>query len=284
MARRAMTRPSWTSTKVRSSRSPTSICRSAVSRSCPPSCAPKRAKSSSFTANRAVRSTMLRQPVHTVYGGAHLFRSDTARKLGDVALRTFDAHADDPESLANVLGYAPELAKTVHERVRAKLEREPVEDFRIDFEDGYGNRPDAEEDGHAESAAAEVAAGLSDDTLPPYIGIRIKPLGGELRARSLRTLDIFVTSLFGATGDQLADRFFITLPKLLSPEEPALLASQLGELEMRLGLPSRTLRFEIMVETPQTIFTRDGAAAMPLMVDAGDGRITAAHFGTYDFT
>ncbi len=27
--------------------------------------------------------------------------------------------------------------------------REPVEDFRIDFEDGYGIRPDAEEDGHA---------------------------------------------------------------------------------------------------------------------------------------
>ena len=224
------------------------------------------------------------QPVHTVYGGAHLFRSDTARKLGDVALRTFDTHADDPESLSNVLGYAPAFAKAVHERVRAKLEREPVEDFRIDFEDGYGNRPDAEEDGHAESAAAEVAEGFRNDTLPPYIGIRIKPLGGELRTRSLRTLDIFISALFGAVGDQLADRFFVTLPKLLSPEEPAVLAWQLGELEARLGLRTRSLRFEIMVETPQTIFTRDGAAAMPLMVDAGDGRITAAHFGTYDFT
>jgi citrate lyase beta subunit len=44
------------------------------------------------------------------------------------------------------------------------------------------------------------------------------------------------------------------------------------------------LRFEIMVETPQTLFTLAGAAALPLMVDAGAGRISAAHFGTYDFT
>jgi citrate lyase beta subunit len=227
---------------------------------------------------------MHRQPVHTVYGGAHLFRSDTARKLGEVALRTFDSHAGDAQSLAGILGYAPEFADAVHQRVRAKLEREPVEDFRIDFEDGYGNRPDVEEDAHAESAAAEVAEGFRNDTLPPYIGIRIKPLGGELRTRSLRTLDIFISSLFSAVGDQLADRFFVTLPKLLTPEEPAALAWQLGELEARLGLRTRSLRFEIMVETPQTIFTRDGAAVMPLMVDAGDGRITAAHFGTYDFT
>jgi hypothetical protein len=220
---------------------------------------------------------MHRQPVHTVYGGAQLFRSDTARKLGDVARRTFDAHASDAAAFAETLGIADEFAQRVHERVRAKLEREPVEDFRIDFEDGYGNRSDAEEDGHAEAAAVQVVEGLANDTLPPYIGIRIKPLGGDLKERSLRTLDIFAETLFRATGDQLTDRFFVTLPKLLSPEEPALLAWRLGELEARLGLPSRSLRFEIMVETPQTIFTSSGAAAMPLMIDAGDGRISAAH-------
>ena len=32
-------------------------------------------------------------------------------------------------------------------------------------------------------------------TLPPFIGIRIKPMSRELHARSLRTLDIFVTTL-----------------------------------------------------------------------------------------
>jgi hypothetical protein len=227
---------------------------------------------------------MNRQPVHTVYGGAHLFRFDTARKLGDVALRLLDEHANDAMRFADVLDIPLALGESIHARVRAKLGREPVEDFRIDFEDGYGQRADSEEDAHAESAAAEVAKGFKQDTLPPYIGIRIKPLGGELKNRSLRTLDIFIDSLFRQTGPELAERFFITLPKLLTAAEPALLAESLSVLEQRSKLPARSLRFEIMVETPQTIFTKTGAAAMPLMVDAGDGRISAAHFGTYDFT
>ncbi len=85
-----------------------------------------------------------------------------------------------------------------------KLQREPVEDFRIDFEDGYGNRPDDEEDGHAVSAAAEVAEGSKNGTLPPFIGIRIKPFNEELRARSFRTLDIFVSTLVERNNGQLA--------------------------------------------------------------------------------
>lgn len=224
------------------------------------------------------------QPVHTVYGGAQLFRADTARKLGDVALRLFDEHAADASVFESALGMAPELAAIVHTRVRARLEREPVEDFRIDFEDGYGNRSDAEEDGHARSAAAEVAAGYANATLPPFIGIRIKSLSGELAARGLRTLDLFLTTLFEHADAALASRFFVTLPKLASPAEPARLAERLTLLEKRIKLPDGALRFEIMVETPLTLFTRDGAAALPLMVDAGQGRISAAHFGTYDFT
>lgn len=227
---------------------------------------------------------MLRQPVHTVYGGAHLFRADTARRLGDVALRTLDEHLADATAMSELLGIEPSLANTVSERVRAKLQHEPVEDFRIDFEDGYGNRPDDEEDGHAESAAAEVAKGFSQGTLPPYIGIRIKPFSTELTRRSLRTLERFVTSLFGSVGNDLTERFFITLPKLTSPDQPARLADELGKLEQQLGLANGALRFEIMVETPQTLFGADGSAALPLMVNAGGDRISAAHFGTYDFT
>jgi hypothetical protein len=40
------------------------------------------------------------------------------------------------------LAIADNLAAPVYSRVIEKLKREPVEDFRIDFEDGYGNRPD----------------------------------------------------------------------------------------------------------------------------------------------
>src|SRR4051794_32643095 len=124
-----------------------------------------------------------RQAVHTVYGGAHLFKADSAQKLGAVALRSLQEYAPNAETLAEALDI-PATDK-IYARIVEKLQREAVEDFRLDFEDGYGNRPDEEEDGHAASAAAEVARGLAAGTLPPFIGIRIKPLNEDLRARSI---------------------------------------------------------------------------------------------------
>src|ERR1044072_7170595 len=126
-----------------------------------------------------------RQPVHTVYGGAHLFKSDSAKRLGSLARRSLDQFApdfltfaraielpgsselpedfDEANELVTFLKTEPEqarkkqksawLAYTIYRRVVEKLQREPVEDFRIDFEDGYGNRTDEEDDGSAVSAA-----------------------------------------------------------------------------------------------------------------------------------
>ena len=45
-----------------------------------------------------------RQPVHTVYGGAHLFRSDTTVKLGQLATRSFRSYAPDVEIFRDTLG------------------------------------------------------------------------------------------------------------------------------------------------------------------------------------
>src|SRR6476469_8216125 len=115
-----------------------------------------------------------RQPVHTVYGGAHLFKSDTAKRLGSLGIRAFETYAPDPQVFARAIELPEYLVETIHERVLEKLKREAVEDFRIDFEDGYGTRPDNEEDGHAAAAAKETAKGLADGTLSPFIGIRIK--------------------------------------------------------------------------------------------------------------
>ena len=130
-------------------------------------------------------------------------------------MRSLDEYAPDAAALAEALGSArdDQLAPLVYDRIVEKLRREPVEDFRLDFEDGYGNRADAEEDGHAAAAAAEVARGLQEGTLPPFIGIRIKPLNEDLRARSVRTLDLFVTALTNATGGKLPPNFVITVPK-----------------------------------------------------------------------
>src|SRR5512139_3111554 len=80
-----------------------------------------------------------RQPVHTVYGGAHLFKAETSRRLGELALRALEEHGADPRTFAAAIGLDASRAEVVHARVVEKLRREPVEDFRIDFEDGYGN-------------------------------------------------------------------------------------------------------------------------------------------------
>src|SRR2546423_6506654 len=45
-----------------------------------------------------------RQAVHTVYGGAHLFKADSPQKLGAVALRSLQEDAPDAKSLAKILG------------------------------------------------------------------------------------------------------------------------------------------------------------------------------------
>src|SRR3954453_23374897 len=133
-----------------------------------------------------------RQPVHTVYGGAHLFKADIASRLGALAPRALEGYAPAPTDLAAAIGLRPDLASTIHARVTERLRREPVEDFRADFEDGYGNPPEPGEGGHAASAAREMAAGVAAGTLPAFIGIRIKPFTEELRERSLRTLDLFL--------------------------------------------------------------------------------------------
>jgi citrate lyase beta subunit len=229
-----------------------------------------------------------RQPVHVVYGGAHLFKSDTPVKLGGLALRSLEQFAPEPADFARGVGFAEttsaDLARTVYQRVQEKLRREPVEDFRIDFEDGYGNRPDAEEDGHADSAAKEVANGMKAGTLSPFIGIRIKPFSEELRVRSMRTLDIFLTSLLGATGGKLPGNFVVTLPKIVNPAQSAALADIFDQLEPKLGLQSGELKFEMMIETTQSIIDHQGRITLPLMLAAARGRCRGAHFGTYDYT
>ncbi|CAN5666912.1 aldolase/citrate lyase family protein [soil metagenome] len=257
-----------------------------------------------------------RQPVHTVYGGGHLFKADTAPKLGVLAKKSLAEFAPNAFVFARAIGlpgheHLPKavndaritlaeleknpsgvkaanphawFAHTVYTRVVAKLEREPVEDFRIDFEDGYGNRPDAEEDGHVEAAARELAKGAKEGTLPPFIGIRVKPYTRELAARSIRTLDIFLTTLVEASGGKLPAGFVVTFPKIQFPEQVTAFVDVLDTLEAKLGLANGSVQIEIMVEQTQTIFTEDGKSALPLLHDAARGRLTGAHFGTYDYT
>lgn len=235
----------------------------------------------------------VRQPVHTVYGGAHLFRFDAAPHLGALGIASLEVNAPDAQTFAKALnlpiGEGGAQAETIYARVLEKLRREPVEDYRIDFEDGYGSRADAEEDGHCVAAAREVAKGFAEKTLPPFIGIRIKPFTEELFARGFRTLDIFLTELIAATKGKLPPGFIITLPKVQNPEQVAALTEVLELLEPKLGLApgvggAHALTFEIMIEQTQAVFDAKGRVPMPLLIDAAKGRCTGAHLGTYDYT
>jgi hypothetical protein len=226
-----------------------------------------------------------RQPVHTFIIGADVFRRDSAQRAGAQALEALEQHAPNATVFAKAIGLSPDhdLAQLVHTRVVDKLRREPVEDLRLDFEDGYGARPDAEEDGHAVSAAHEVAAGMKGGTLPPFIGIRIKPLSTELHKRSLRTLDIFVTSLVKA-AKKLPANFAITCTKVMVPAHVSAIDRACTALERKLKIKPKTIRLEVMIETPQSVIAADGTSAIRALVNAGNGRVRGALLGVYDYT
>lgn len=195
-----------------------------------------------------------RQPVHVVYGGAKLFRPDIGKKLGALAIGAMDRWKPTPVELT--------CSEEVIERVREKLATEPVEDYRIDFEDGYGAHTDEEEDADVMAAAKAVRAGADAGTLPPFLGIRIRPLHGPTRERSLRTLRLFLQTV----AYRLPHDFRVTLPKVERPEEVAQLA-----LELR-----GRAWIEALIETPPII------GRLRELLDAASGKLLGAHLGPFD--
>jgi citrate lyase beta subunit len=195
-----------------------------------------------------------RQPVHTVYIPAD--RLDDFRDWGAIATKAMDEH-----------GFPWPDAE-----VRRKLAREPIEDLRVDLEDGYGVRDDDQEDAAVRRAATILASGPR----PPFVGVRIKSLEAATRRRALRTLDLFLESY--------QDMFHLTLPKVSGVEQVAALVTILEKLERGYGLPAGTLRFEIQIELPAAILAADGTATVSRLITAAAGRCTGLHYGTYDYS
>ncbi|MEA2691359.1 MAG: hypothetical protein QOJ16_746 [Acidobacteriota bacterium] len=225
-----------------------------------------------------------RQPVHTAYVGAHLFRADLAARWGSQALAALAEHAPEPADLALAIGLPADLAEAIYPRIVEKLRREPIEDLRLDFEDGYGNRPDPEEDDHAQAAAETLVESMEAGGLPPFMGIRIKPFSADLAARAIRTLDLFLTTVVTGSGGRLPAGFVVTLPKVKLAAQVTALADLLDRLEAALSLAPGTVRLEIMVETTQSILDVEGRVQLRRLAEAGRGRTSGAHFGTYDYT
>ncbi|MEO5647710.1 MAG: phosphoenolpyruvate kinase [Chitinophagaceae bacterium] len=256
-----------------------------------------------------------RQAVHTVYGGANLFKSDTTVRMGEIALKNLQTYAPDFVTLAKVLqlpgaAHLPGSANAVralsskleklekaerknegawlpfavYNKIIHKLQTEAVEDFRIDFEDGFGNRPDAEEDATAINAANELAIGMENKTISPFIGIRIKPFTEDHKNRGVRTMDIFLSTLLEKTGAKLPENFVVMLPKVTIPEQVITLVRLFDIIEKKHNLSPGSLKMETMVEATQIVMDDEGRNPLFRIIKASEGRCIAAHFGTYDYT
>ncbi|KZB80306.1 DUF6986 family protein [Amycolatopsis regifaucium] len=208
-----------------------------------------------------------RQPVHTVYVPASRYKTRLVADWGKQALRVFGEHADQ-------LGLDAEVA----DRVRTKLLTEPIEDLRIDFEDGYGKPGDAEEDATALAAGRTLA--ITGGT--PFVGIRFKSFEQATRRRGIRTLDLFLAGLL--ESGPLPEGFVVTLPKVTAVEQVEVAADVLERLESAYGLADGTLRFEVQIETAQSIVDVDGTVAVPRIIEAARGRCSGLHYGTYDYS
>jgi citrate lyase beta subunit len=223
-----------------------------------------------------------RQPVHTVYVPADRYDWDTVGDWAGGARQALADHCGSATELADALDLRPDIADEIYERIRRKLDTEAIEDLRIDLEDGYGIRPDQDEDATAVAAARALAETVGAGNAAPFHGIRVKSFEAPTRRRGVRTLQMFVHTLVEAGG--LTDRFVITLPKVTSVEQVEAFVFALGRVEHQCSLDPGTLHFEIQVETPQAILGDDGTALIARMLHAGEGRVTGLHYGTYDYS
>jgi len=223
-----------------------------------------------------------RQPVHTVYVPADRYAADTLERWRLEATAVLDRHAATAAELPEAFGIGAASAGQVHARVRAKLEREPIEDLRIDFEDGYGDRGDDEEDLAAVTAATALRHTVKAGEAAPFAGIRFKSFEAPTRRRGLRTLELFVSTV--ADGGRVPDGFVLTLPKVTSVDQVEAMVLVCERLERAHELVPGSLRFEIQVETPQAVLGADGTALLARMIHASARRCTGLHYGTYDYS
>ncbi|MBX3289340.1 MAG: phosphoenolpyruvate kinase [Acidobacteria bacterium] len=262
----------------------------------------------------AAKDVSARSPVQVLYGGADRYSASTPEKMGKIALATLKTYAPNfvefaqavrlpgtetlpgfpaaAEKLVEQVTKNPVRAKeedraawlawSVYEKVADKLAAEPVEDLRIDFEDGYGFRPDEEEDKDAKRSAMQIAQAFLEGSLTAFSGIRIKPLSGNTYARAVSTYKLFTETFLNETNGRLPENFVVTLPKVTGKKDVKELVSLLKRTEKDFGLRSGSIGIELLTETPEVM--KNGGSEIDSIVEAAKGRCTSIHFGAYDFT
>ena len=215
-----------------------------------------------------------------------MFSAETSRKLGKIAMQALKAYGPDVDEFAAAFGLneSRKLVNAIYKKTVDKLTREPIEDFRIDFEDGYGFRPDDEEDADAIKASSELAKAFTRKSLTPFSGFRVKAFAPETHARGVHTLNLFFDNFLTKTKGKCPPNFVVTLPKVSHREEVAELCRRLTRIESDAHLPPNSVGIEIMIETPRAIIDEKGRVALAGLIEASNGRCRSAHFGAYDYT
>ena len=214
------------------------------------------------------------QPVHTVYVPADKLRRTTVGDYRDHALGLLAEH----DGLFREITGADDRVVAL---VRDKLRRQPIEDLRADFEDGYGVRPDADEDKDVRKVTQVFWHLHAEEDSPGRYGVRFKSLEAPTRRRGIQTLARTMNHMSELVGD---DELVVTLPKVTSEAQVQALVAVLERLEKQVSTTSRGQRFEIQVETPQTVLGPDGSALVARMIRAGGQRLSGLHYGTYDYS
>lgn len=221
-----------------------------------------------------------------MYVPADRVESGLAASWGAAALAALAEHAADARTMAEVLGVDPVVVAAVWPLALAKLEREPIEDLRVDAEDGYRGTREAE-DADVLAAAAALASDVRAGGAPPFVGLRAKCLEGPVRARGLRSLDLFLGALVDGVGGPAGldgTELLITLPKITDVAQVEAMTTVLDALEAAYGFPAGRLGLELQVETPQAVLGEDGRATLAPMVHAAGSRCRGLHYGTYDYS
>lgn len=237
-----------------------------------------------FAAEQATQDATSEAPWHTVYGGAHRFQKGLTAKLDRLALQSWDALFPSASELATATKLSADEAKEAYRRTRARLERGALEDFRIDFEDGYGRHSDEEEDQHAQAAGLATAEDLAAGLLPRSFGIRVRGILPHAGARSAHTLERYLGTLLDKSAGRLPKGFVVALPKVSYASQVSGFVHLLRRFEERALLPHGVLKLELLVESPRALFDRQGVVALPRLVAAAEGRVVALHLGAYDLT